>query len=75
MLKEAGIIGEWIEESRVEGREEGARRFALNLIERRFGRVPEDLRRRVESADSEWCESLTYNAYQVESLSELQLPE
>ena len=82
MLKEAGIIGEWIEESLQRGREEGitlgidetARRMVLGLIERRFGTVPEDLRGRVESEPAEWCEALNLKAAEVESLTELRLP-
>jgi predicted transposase YdaD len=82
MLKEAGIIGEWIEESKKlahqegleEGREEGLRIAALRVVEGRFGTVPDDLRARIEAADAPWCENLISNAMRVESLSELSLP-
>jgi hypothetical protein len=74
MLKEAGIIGEWIEEGREEGREEGFRTAAMRVIEGRFGNVPDELRTRIETADAAWCEILISNAMCVESLSELSLP-
>jgi predicted transposase YdaD len=74
MLKEAGIIGEWIEESLQKGREEQARGSVLRFIQKRFGAVPEELRQRISTADAEWCEALIFNAAEVESLSELRLP-
>jgi hypothetical protein len=74
MLKKAGMIGEWMEESLQKGREEGLRIASQRVIVAPFGSVPEELRARIESADAAWCESLISSAMRVESLSELSLP-
>jgi predicted transposase YdaD len=83
VLKEAGIIGEWIEEARQEARQEErleseargraieARHMVTLALGKRFGELPPGLVAQIEVADREWCEELLARAMQVESVSEL----
>jgi hypothetical protein len=87
MLKDAGIISEWIEEAqaegraegraerqpeiRSEGRVEGIRHLLRVFLTNRFGRVPDALSARIDSETAEWCEELSRRAFEVETLEEL----
>jgi predicted transposase YdaD len=80
MLKDLGIISEWMEESEARGRAEGEasgraegiRQTLLHVLERRFGPVPEVLHSRIMTADPSWCNALLDRALVVESYNELQ---
>jgi len=83
MLKDAGIISEWIEEGQArglaegveqglaQGRAEEARRFMLLFLSRRFGELPPHVIALVQAADPEWCEALLERAVRAETLEEL----
>jgi len=71
MLKDAGIIGDWIEEGEARGRAEATRRLTLRLLRSRFGDLPSALVERIAQAEPEWCEELVERAMQSESLDEL----
>jgi hypothetical protein len=72
MLKDLGIISEWMEESEARGVARGVRQVLLHVLERRFGTVPEALQARIEAAEPEWCHALLDQALSVESFEELQ---
>jgi hypothetical protein len=71
MIKEKGILKEWIDEGIAKGRAEGeakgkaegeakgeargARELLLAMLSARFGSVPESVAEKVRSADVEWC--------------------
>ncbi len=68
-------IAEWLHEK---GRAEGAlitsREMLRNLLERRFGSLPEDLRQRIETAtDLDRLKACIYQVYDLTSLDELPL--
>lgn len=76
MLKDLGIISEWMEESEArgftEGRSEEARSMLRRVLERRFDPVPAVLEERIAVAEPEWCYALLDRALTLESFEELQ---
>jgi hypothetical protein len=72
MLKDLGIISEWMEESEARGRATEAREMLLHVLERRFGTAPEALRAQIATATPEWCHATLDRALSVESYEELQ---
>jgi predicted transposase YdaD len=79
MLKNLGIISEWMEESEARGEARGeaagrvmnAREMLLHVLERRFGTAPEALRAQISEASLEWCLATLDRALSVESYEEL----
>lgn len=81
MAKISGIIGDWMEESRAEGRAEGhslgrtetAREFALRLLQERYPQLPEAVIARVGREGVEWCEELAVRLVRGEPLADIGL--
>lgn len=83
MLKDLGIISEWMEESEARGEERGraegtalgraseARQMLTQVLELRFGAISADLARQIDEASPEWCHSALRVALSVESYEEL----
>lgn len=82
-MQETSLIDDWIAEGEAKGeargraegeasgRAEAARRFALHLVERKFGAVPTALRMRIASADVAWCERLLDAVVAADNLASL----
>jgi hypothetical protein len=65
---------EWKEEGRQEGWQEGLHLLLLDQIEERFGRVPQEIRRRVEEIhDTEQLRALGKRLLSASSLADLRL--
>jgi len=65
--EEGGIMSTFVERYRNEGKQEEAAEILLRLLNRKFGEIPKDKHRKIESADSEtllkWSERvLTANS-------------
>jgi predicted transposase YdaD len=77
VIKETGLIGEWLDEAEARGETRGGARAAQNallrLLESRFGTVPESVVTRVRAADEEWCYALVERAALAATLADLGL--
>lgn len=77
MLKEAGIIEDWVEEGvergRVLGREQEARSFLRRQLEEKFGPLSAERTKRINQADAEWCRELGVKLIHARTLEELGL--
>jgi hypothetical protein len=77
VIKETGLIGEWLEEAEAAGEARGGTRAAQNallrLLESRFGAVPDSVVARVRAADEEWCYGLVERAARAATLADLGL--
>jgi predicted transposase YdaD len=79
MLKEAGIVEDWIAEAaaaaerrgRAEGEARQARSMLLQFLRARFDELPAALIERVEAADPDWCAEMLVRAARTESLDEM----
>lgn len=61
-----------VDTSKQEGREEGATRIIVRLIERRFGQLSEDILTAIQSLDLKESESLSEAQFEFETLSNLE---
>ena len=68
-------IEQGLEQGLERGRLASTRETVLQMLERRLGPVPDELRARVASASPEWCMELLASTYEAESYSELRLPD
>lgn len=75
MLKDLGIISDWMEESEARGeargRAEEAQGMLIRVLERRLGPVPSDIVTQVIQSSPEWCRATLDRALSVESFEEL----
>lgn len=75
MLKNLGIISDWMEESEARGEARGradeARQMLTQVLELRFGSIPAVLTKQVEEATLDWCHSTLRLVMTVESYEEL----
>jgi predicted transposase YdaD len=88
MLKEASIVGDWLEEALQEGYEKGiqegiqqgiqqgkteaTQEFVLDFLRERFGELSPAVVTRVQSADLAWCKEFIQRASRANSLEELE---
>lgn len=73
MIREKTIFTEWLDESRAEGKIEGKHAFLLKQAEKRFGRIPDELKLSVENLNSEDSDALAMDLFDLRTMDDLKL--
>ncbi len=73
MIRETTIFSEWLAQSRGEGKLEGKNTLLLKQLEKKFGRLPSELKNAVEKLDAEQLDDLAMDILDLNDIEDLKI--